>query len=109
MRSYVVTGGRTRPEGAALDPATLVEAAVIGSAPGLDPDQRRVLDMCRGGGLSVAEIAGHARLPMTAALIVVGDLIAGGQLAARATSRPTELPSVELMQEVLDGLRNLAV
>ena len=109
VRAYVVTGGRARPDDDGLDPASLVEAAVLGAAPGLDPDQRRVLDLCRGGGLSVAEIAGYARLPMTAALIVVGDLIASGHLAARPLSRPGDTPSIELMQEVLDGLRNLAV
>lgn len=109
VRAYVVTGGRTRPEGETLDPATLIEAAVLGSAPGLDPDQRRVLDLCRGGGLSVAEIAAYARLPLTAALIVVGDLIAAQLLVARQLPRPGSAPSVELLEEVLNGLRNLAV
>lgn len=106
VRSYVLTRGRAHAENP-VEPATLVRAASRGTVPELEPDRRRIVQVCQGGALAVAEIAAHTRLPLSVALVVVGDLIDDGYLAPAAASRPSATPSPDLLKEVLDGLRNL--
>ncbi|MFG1795881.1 DUF742 domain-containing protein [Nocardia altamirensis] len=106
VRAYVRTGGRTRPT-RELDLVTLVRAAKD-PLPGTAPDARRVITLCsRQGTLSVAEIAAYLDLPPSVVKIVVADLMDSGHLV---TPTPAEhLPEIALLEEVLNGLRALAV
>lgn len=106
VRSYVLTRGRARAE-QPVEPAVLVRATTRGTVPELDPDRRRIVQLCQGGALAVAEVAGHTGLPLSVVLVVVGDLIDGGYLAPASAERPSAAPGPELLQEVLDGLRRL--
>ncbi|WP_344076374.1 DUF742 domain-containing protein [Streptomyces crystallinus] len=106
MRVYVRTGGRTRA-GRRLDWVTLVVAA---NAPvqGLGVEARRIAGLCRAqGALSVSEIAAHLGLPPSAVKILVSALIDSGHLTVPPPPEHTDAPDIDLLREVLDGLRAL--
>ncbi|GAB2707722.1 DUF742 domain-containing protein [Nocardia thraciensis] len=106
VRAYVRTGGRSRAT-REVDLVTLVVAAQD-PAPGVSPDGRRVMGVCsRRGALSIAEIAAYLDLPPSVVKIVASDLLDSGQLV-----NPTpvdQVPQLALLEEVLNGLRALAV
>ncbi|WP_280265575.1 DUF742 domain-containing protein [Nocardia wallacei] len=106
VRAYVRTGGRSRAT-REVDLVTLVVAAQD-PAPGVSPDGRRVMSVCsRRGALSIAEIAAYLDLPPSVVKIVASDLLDSGQLV-----NPTpvdQVPQLALLEEVLNGLRALAV
>ncbi|GAA5091138.1 MULTISPECIES: DUF742 domain-containing protein [Nocardia] len=107
VRAYVRTGGRTRPT-RELDLVTLVRAAAKDPSPGAAPDARRVMNLCsRRGALSIAELAAYLDLPPSVVKIITADLMDSGHLT---TPTPAEnLPEIALLEEVLNGLRALAV
>jgi hypothetical protein len=111
VRSYVITGGRAYPSRPALDPAALVTAADPAPDPtvGLDPDRSRLLAVCQGGALSVAETAAHTGLALSVTLVLVADLLDSGHLTAKATPFALDRPDSSVLREVLDGLRRLVV
>ena len=106
MRSYVVTDGRAHPTRNTLDLVTLVIAAADRPLAGLSPEKRRLMELCRPGALSVAEVAGHLR--------AAGQRHQGAARRPdrqrphrhpRRRSPPPQPPDTQLLQEVLDGLR----
>ncbi|HET9169875.1 MAG TPA: DUF742 domain-containing protein [Actinospica sp.] len=104
VRAYVMTGGVSRPS-RAMDLVTLLIAQDVPPR-GLGPEQRRVLGLCsRRGALSVAEIAAHLDLPPSVVAILASGLMDSGHLAAPTPVH--EIPDVELLREVLRGLRQL--
>ncbi|MBY8856430.1 DUF742 domain-containing protein [Nocardia sp. CA2R105] len=106
VRSYVRTGGRLRPS-RELDLVTLVVAAQD-PAPGASPDALRVLGVCnRRRVLSLAEIAAYLDLPPSVVKILASDLLDSGHLATPAPAK--SVPELALLEEVLNGLRALAV
>ncbi len=108
MRRYVITHGRDLPEDDRFALITLVTAAVEAQQrPALhSPEERKVLQMCSGGYLSVAEIAGHLHLPLGVVKIVLCSLAEGGYLLTRAPVERARLADVSLLEEVLDGLKS---
>jgi hypothetical protein len=108
VRSYVLTGGRAHPTRNTMRPETLLCTA---------PDDRRepsratgrhdraVLDTCQGT-LALAEIAAYLHLPVSLVAVLVSDLVDAGHLVIRSNSG-SSLPDTGLLEEVLDGLRNL--
>jgi Protein of unknown function (DUF742) len=102
VRPYVRAGGRMRPT-RALRLEMLVVAANVPTE-GLDPDARRIISVCRGGVLAVADIAAVLDLPPRLALILVAGLMDDGCLTS---PRPVcaHAPSTDVLREVLDGLR----
>ncbi|MCM6776508.1 DUF742 domain-containing protein [Nocardia sp. CDC159] len=106
VRAYVRTGGRSRAT-RELDLVTLVLAA-NDPAPGIGPDARRVIGVCsRRGALSIAEIAAYLDLPPSVVKILASDLLDSGHLVVPAPAEP--MPELALLEEVLNGLRALAV
>ncbi|WP_329178363.1 MULTISPECIES: DUF742 domain-containing protein [unclassified Streptomyces] len=105
VRSYVVTDGRAHPTRNTLDIVTLVNAVTTRPLSGLTPERRAVMELCRGGALSVAEVAGHLTLPISVTKVLISDLIDSGHIIARAAIPRAELPDAQLLQEVLNGLR----
>ena len=106
VRPYVMTSGRAHPSRNTIRPETLLV---------VDPDmpspvtagrqQRALLDICRGV-LSLAEVAAHLRLPVSLVVVIASDLVDAGHLSIRSAPRHS-LPSAELLEKVLDGLRRL--
>jgi hypothetical protein len=104
VRPHVVTGGRAHPTRNIFDLVTLV-TATEGAQLVLSPEARRVVELCRGGPLSVAEIAGHLNLPVSVSKVVLSDLVDSGHVVVRNPGPSAYTTSTQLLQEVLDGLR----
>ena len=107
VRPYVVTEGRAVPSRNTLDLVTLVR--ITGSRPSglLSPEKQTLLELCRGGALSVAEIAAHLVLPVGVSKVLIADLVDEGLLATRIPIPRAERPDRDLVEEVLRGLRSL--
>ena len=72
---------------------------------GLSPEKKRLMELCRGGALSVAEIAAHLSLPISVTKVLLSDLVDSGHIATHAAVSHTARPDVKLLKDVLDGLR----
>ncbi|MFE3200497.1 DUF742 domain-containing protein [Embleya sp. NPDC055664] len=108
VRPYVITRGRGHPTRKGLDLVSLVIALPGDESPHiLDPESTRLLALCRGGILSVAEVAGHLALPIGVVKVLLSDLMDTGLVATRRPIPSAELPKTQLLQEVLDGLARL--
>lgn len=105
VRPYVVTDGRAHPTRNTFDLVTLVFAARDLPLSGLSPEKRRMMELCRGGALSVAEVAGHLALPVSVTKVLLADLVDSGHISTRPPIPQALLPEAQLLQEVLDGLR----
>jgi hypothetical protein len=109
VRAYTITGGRTRPEpGQDID---LI--AVIVADPDAAPEETHdelhlaLLDLCRTGPLSVADLASEADLAVGVVRVLLGDLLRDGQLRVIRPVPPAELPDAGLLRDVINGLRAL--
>jgi len=109
VRSYVLTGGRTR-SGADIPFEALVQvtAGGRGSLPGLTLERRDIIAQCVGA-ISVAEISAHLCLPLGVVRVLVGDMVEEGLVTASAPdhSRTGDRPDRQLLERVLDGLQSL--
>jgi hypothetical protein len=106
VRPHVVTGGRAHPTRNTLDHSTVVSTA-RDQLSGLSPEKQRLMELCLGGALSVAEVAAHLTLPISVTKVLLADLVDSGHITAYAPPPPAERPSQRLLQDVLDGLRAL--
>ncbi|WP_197353147.1 DUF742 domain-containing protein [Streptomyces bathyalis] len=115
MRTFVLTGGRAQPTGTAdeLDVLTMVTAVPGKPRTGLQPEDLRVIDLCRGGYLSVIEVAGHLGQPLTITRILLGDLIDSGLLEVKASQKEAGTPAtpdpdrLRTLERMLHGLQAL--
>ena len=110
-RTYVITAGRS---GAGphvrLDLVTLIVATAPNGAgcptfPGITPEHRSVLAMCRRP-LSAAEVSAHLRLPFSATAVLIGDLLRAGAVRERPPVKAATLDP-DLLREVIRGLQRL--
>ncbi|WP_026127845.1 DUF742 domain-containing protein [Nocardiopsis lucentensis] len=108
VRPYTMTRGRTRPSdyGPRLDMITIVVAVRGRAERPLEPEQREILRLCRRP-ISVAEISARLDVPMTVVKVLLGDLVAEGDVRTRASVPVTQLPEKKVLQAVLDGIRRL--
>lgn len=105
VRPYVITNGRQLPDSDRYELMTLVTASTDGQRKDhLGPEKRSVLQLCEGGFLTVAEIAGHLTLPVGIIRVLLSDLAETGYIVSRAPTPPAHLTDVQVLQEVLDGL-----
>ncbi|MFI1161546.1 DUF742 domain-containing protein [Streptomyces sioyaensis] len=106
VRPYVITNGRDLLDGSEFSLITLVTVhAEPPRTKPLDPEKLRLLELCSGGFLSVAEIAGHTRLPVGVVKILVADLAREGHLYSRAPIPSAQLVDRKILEEVLNGLQ----
>lgn len=107
VRAYVITKGRELPDEEQLSLITLVTASPDHAQRPmrLSPEEQTLLEICSAGYLSVAEIAGHTRLPLGVVRILLASLTEGGYLISRPPVEPARLADREILQEVLNGLR----
>ncbi|MEV8567600.1 DUF742 domain-containing protein [Streptomyces sp. NPDC051322] len=105
VRSYVITGGRGLPD---ADDLTLVTLVTI--APDRQPyrnpspEIQAIWDLCSGGYLSVAEVAGRLELPVGVVRLLLQDLADQGHLMRRKVPPPAQLVDRKILEEVLHGL-----
>lgn len=108
VRPYTVTAGRTRPT-QELDVASMVRARPQDGVTLnlLAPEYVQTLDLCRTP-TSVAEVAAGLRLPVTAAKVVLSDLIEAGAIVTQPLQPPTTwLRTPEVLLRLRDGLAKL--
>ncbi|MGW0827662.1 DUF742 domain-containing protein [Streptomyces sp. NPDC002845] len=107
VRPYVITKGRGLPDEEQLSLITLVTAAADDHRrpARLSPEEQNLLDICSAGYLTVAEIAGHTRLPLGVVKILLSALAEGGHLLTRPPVARAALADREILEEVLNGLR----
>lgn len=107
-RLYTLTRGRSRAEDYELDLVTLL---VTKSEPtrGMQSEHVKILRICRAP-TAVVEVASELGLPVSVVKILLSDLLAAGQLAARhpsSTRTGNHLPDAAFLKKVLVGLKNL--
>ncbi|MEV6163489.1 DUF742 domain-containing protein [Streptomyces sp. NPDC052052] len=106
VRSYVITGGRGLPDAEGLSLVTLVSIAPDRHMPpNPSPEVRAIWELCSGGYLSVAEVAGHLELPVAVTRLLLNDLAAQGNLIRRQAPPPAQLVDRKILEEVLHGLQ----
>jgi hypothetical protein len=109
VRSYVLTGGRTRSNND-LPFETLVRVTDRGRmfAARLTLERKEIVGRCDRP-LSIAEISAHLRLPLGVAKVIVGDMTDEGLLTASPPQHAGNgaRPDLNLLERVLDGLQAL--
>ncbi|MDX3851939.1 DUF742 domain-containing protein [Streptomyces sp. AK02-01A] len=106
VRPYVIANGRELIDDNDFSLITLVTVSEDVPHNGLlDPEKRRLMELCSGGFLSVAEIAGHIQLPVGIVKILLHDLTAEGYLYTRAPIPPAKRVNRQILEEVLNGLQ----
>ncbi|MEV6054786.1 DUF742 domain-containing protein [Streptomyces sp. NPDC052107] len=108
VRSYVITGGRSLPAADDLALHTLVTLAPERTPPlGAGPEVMAIWQLCAGGYLSVAEVAGHVGLPVGVARLLLTDLFEQGHLLRRAEPPRAQNVDRATLEKVLNGLQSL--
>ncbi|MEU9993864.1 DUF742 domain-containing protein [Streptomyces sp. NPDC048370] len=107
VRPYVITKGRGLPDEEQLSLVTLVTASADHAQrpTRLSPEEQSLLELCTAGYLSVAEVAGHTRLPIGVVRILLSALTEGGYLITRPPVQRAALADRDILEEVLNGLR----
>ncbi|WP_406438968.1 DUF742 domain-containing protein [Streptomyces sp. NBC_01613] len=111
VRPYLVTRGRTRARHW-LSPETVLEAGNGRAGPGLsEGEYQQITDLCRQRHRSVAELAGTVRLPLTAARVLISDLVDARVLVLSVTAAYTptdsstgDRPTHQLLEALRAGL-----
>jgi uncharacterized protein DUF742 len=107
VRSYVITSGRAHPSRNTIRPETLLVVDPYVPAPvSVSQPQRALLEVCHGV-LSLAEAAAYLRQPVSLIVVIASDLVDSGHLVIRSALPSHEPPDQELLEKVLNGLRNL--
>ncbi len=107
VRPYVITRGRGLPDEHQFSLITLVTAAPEHARrpTRLSPEEQGLLEICSAGYLSVAEIAGHTRLPLGVVRILLASLTEGGFITTRPPVQRAAVADKQILEEVLHGLR----
>jgi hypothetical protein len=109
VRPYVMTSGRMQPIRGSFDLVTMVASTGLSPAPelGLSPEHQAAVRLCEQV-LSVAEIAGHLKLPAVTVRVLLGDLLDKGLVTVQDPQSETELMHDEKMyRAVIEGLHAL--
>lgn len=103
VRPYAVTAGRTRPS-REMDLASLVKVRATLPRAALGPEHAMLLEWCRGGPCSVAEIAGRMRQPVQVVKVLLSDMIDSG-LLIMAMPDTSDSANRQILEQLLAGLR----
>jgi hypothetical protein len=112
VRPYAVTGGRTEPaDGEVLDLIAVVLATTAATGSGGEasrrtPEHRKITDLARQP-TTVADIASATMLPVGVVRVLLADLIMLGAIKVVQQRPAREMPSDDLLREILNGLRAL--
>ncbi|MFE6055181.1 DUF742 domain-containing protein [Kitasatospora sp. NPDC056446] len=114
VRPYAMTRGRTGAGEQQFDLIAVVVCDLPDPAlspdapePPVGPEQARILALCRGTPLSVAELATDLDLPVGVVRVLLGDLLTAGLVRINRPVPPALLPDERILQEVIHGLRAL--
>ncbi len=101
VRSYQLTGGRTRSEAGELAVEALV-SVTEGSSPPKEAHLAAIYSLCETPN-SIAEISAKCAMPLGVARVLVADLWGEGTLEVLETSRSDD---IAIVRRLLDGIRN---
>ncbi|MCY0943772.1 MULTISPECIES: DUF742 domain-containing protein [Streptomyces] len=104
-RLYTLTGGRSRAGSDAFDLVTLV-VAECDPTPGMQSEHAAILRMSQFP-TALVEIAAELGLPVSIVRILLADLLGTGKISARHPRSAYRLPDLDILEQVLVGLRNL--
>ncbi|GGZ28312.1 DUF742 domain-containing protein [Streptomyces nitrosporeus] len=112
VRPYAMTRGRT---GSAsrhrLDLIAIVVPEPEADDPGRDrtlsPEHVEIVELCSDMPQSIAELASGLDLPVGVVRVLVGDLVEEQLVHVTRPVPPAELPDVNILREVINGLRAL--
>ncbi|MFF3246176.1 DUF742 domain-containing protein [Streptomyces sp. NPDC002870] len=109
VRPYAITGGRTRHSQHTFTLITLVVTRSLDEVnqEPLEPESAEILHFCRDRAVAVAEIAAHLDLPVSVVKVLCGDLLNDSMILVQAPPSEADKPSVELIERVMDGIRQL--
>ncbi|MCQ9179271.1 DUF742 domain-containing protein [Streptomyces sp. IBSBF 2953] len=102
---FVATSGRARPTRNTLDRLTVLYATSETVPDGLEPPERRLVELALEQAVVLAEVAAHLRLPVSIVRVLVSDLVDGGHLKVRAPVPAVQQHDPQLLERVLSGLR----
>jgi hypothetical protein len=107
-----VTGGRTEPaDGEVLDLIAVVVATSKAGGSGSEasrrtPEHRKIVELAQQP-TTLADIASGTRLPVGVVRVLLADLIMLGAIKVVRQRPAGEMPSDNLLREILNGLRSL--
>ncbi len=106
VRPYAITGGRTSVDGPQLELESQIVATDRGRAnqPRYRWEAARVLEACDSA-TALIEISAKLEIPVGVARVVVSDLIKQGAVELLIEEETASYS--ELLEKVLDGIRNL--
>jgi hypothetical protein len=73
----------------------------------LGPEKLLIIELCRGGYLSIAEVAAQLSLPLAITKVLLSDMVDASYVLARAPVPRAIAVDERILQEVLDGLARL--
>jgi hypothetical protein len=108
VRPYAMVRGRTESRQGRLDLIAFVVTVVdtLDEWMQMEPEHHRILDLCRHP-RTVTEVAARLRLPVGVVRVMLGDLLDAQAVLIREPADPASRPSLDVIREVLDGLRAL--
>lgn len=112
VRPYAVTGGRTEPaDGEVLDLIAVVVTTSRSTGAGSEParrtpEHRKIISLAHQP-TTVADIASGTALPVGVVRVLLADLIMLGAVKVVRQRPAREMPSDDLLREILNGLRAL--
>ncbi|WP_330176851.1 DUF742 domain-containing protein [Streptomyces sp. NBC_01498] len=112
VRPYAMTRGRTSSATRhRLDLIAIVIPAPAADDPAgdrtLSPEHVEIVELCRASPQSIAELAAGLDLPVGVVRVFVGDLVENELVHVTRPVPPAELPDVNILREVINGLRAL--
>jgi len=100
VRSYLLTGGRTRSDAGEWAVEAMV-SITEGSTPPADGDLTPIYALCQEPN-SIAEISAKCARPLGVARVLVADLWGEGSLEVLETTRTDD---IAIVRRLLDGIR----
>ncbi|MCX4536447.1 DUF742 domain-containing protein [Streptomyces sp. NPDC002596] len=112
VRPYAMTRGRTSSASRhRLDLIAIVVPEPAADDPGRDqtlsPEHVEIVELCSNMPQSIAELASGLDLPVGVVRVLVGDLVEDELVHVTRPVPPAELPDVNILREVINGLRAL--
>ncbi|MEU2023358.1 DUF742 domain-containing protein [Streptomyces sp. NPDC016469] len=112
VRPYAMTRGRTSSASRhRLDLIAMVVPEPAADDPDRDqlltPEHVEILELCGELPQSIAELASSLDLPVGVVRVLVGDLVDDELVHVTRPVPPAELPDVNILREVINGLRAL--
>ncbi|MFI6062477.1 DUF742 domain-containing protein [Streptomyces sp. NPDC051286] len=112
VRPYAMTRGRTSSASRhRLDLIAVVVPEPAADDPGRDqtlsPEHVEIVELCSTMPQSIAELASGLDLPVGVVRVLVGDLVEDELVHVTRPVPPAELPDVNILREVINGLRAL--